>query len=337
MPELRRDPLTRRYTIIAPERAVRPSKAWVDAPAPLDAAQSPFAAGNEHLTPPEIYALRPAGGRPNDPHWRVRVIPNRYPALRVEGSLDPRPEGLYDHLNGLGAHEVIIESPDPAFRLQRLPHEHLVQVLTVYRDRMRDLRGDRRLRFPMLFRNHGAASGASVAHGHAQLIALPVVPDEAQRRLDGAQRYWQHHERNLFTDLVRQEIEDGRRVVAEIGDCLVYAPYASRVPFELCILPRYTMARFEALERPHLEGLAQALSLALDRLDRALGDPPYNLVVQTLPYDLEDVPWYRWQIQIMPNLTRVAGFELGTGFFINPTPPEEAAAFLRTLADPEAR
>lgn len=331
MPELRRDPITRRYTIIAPERAVRPNAAWVTPPESPSTEASPFAAGNEHLTPPEIMALRAPGGTANDPTWRVRVIPNKHPALRVEGDLDARPEGIYGHLNGVGAHEVIIESPDPSFRLQRLPRPRLVEALAVYRDRMRDLQGDRRLKFSLLFRNHGAASGATVAHGHAQLIALPVVPSETQALLDGAQHYFAYHERNVFADIVRQELSDGSRLVFENAGYVLFAPYASRVPFELCIMPRFEMTRFESTRVEHLDLLAEVLSVALDRLDRGLGDPPYNLVIQTAPYDHAEVPWYRWHVQIMPNLTRVAGFELGTGFFINHTAPEEAAAFLRGL------
>lgn len=333
MPELRRDPITRRYTIIAPERATRPPAAWVAPPVTEPGTPSPFAAGNEHLTPPEIAAIRPAGSRRNAPDWRVRVIPNRFPALRIEGDLDPRPEGIYDHLNGVGAHEVIIESPDPEFRLQRLPRAHLVEALGVYRDRMRDLQGDRRLKFPLLFRNHGAASGATVSHGHAQLIALPVVPAEAQVLLDGAERYHAFHARNVFADIVRQEVDDGSRLVHDNGQYVCFAPYASRVPFELCIVPRFAMTRFEDTTAAQLDGLADVLARALDRLDRGLGDPPYNLVIQTAPYALAEVPWYRWHVQIMPNLTRVAGFELGTGFFINGTAPEEAAAFLRGLPE----
>ncbi|MCA9542910.1 MAG: DUF4931 domain-containing protein [Myxococcales bacterium] len=330
MPELRRCPITRRWAIIATERAVRPNglRTTRDTVPP---AISPFAAGNEHMTPPEIHAVRAPGSAPNGPGWRVRVVPNKHPALRVEGDLDKRPVGLYDHMNGIGAHEVIIESPDPDFRLQRLPREHLVDALETYRVRMQDLQHDSRFKFALLFRNHGAASGATVAHGHAQLIALPVVPAETQRMLDGAQQYYRSHERNIFDDIIRQEVDDGRRLVHDAGPFVLIAPYASRVPFELWIVPRFHATRYETANRDQLEALAGVLALALDRLDRGLGDPAYNLVIQSAPYGMDDVPWYRWHIQIMPNLTRVAGFELGSGFFINPTAPEEAAEFLRSL------
>ena len=168
MPELRRDPITHRWVIIATERALRPQDAFEHAVAPVSKT-SPFAEGNEGMTPPEIYAWRPGGGAANGPGWRIRVVPNKFPALRIEGALDEAPDGLYDRMNGIGAHEVIIESPEPDFTLQSLPHPHLTRVLQVYRDRMADLQKDPRFRFSLLFRNHGAAAGASVARWAAAI------------------------------------------------------------------------------------------------------------------------------------------------------------------------
>jgi UDPglucose--hexose-1-phosphate uridylyltransferase len=332
MPELRRDPITHRWAIIATERALRPQDFMGPAQPPI-AKSSPFAAGNERMTPPEIFALRPDGSAPNTPGWTARVVPNKYPALRIEGDLDARPDGIYDHMNGVGAHEVIIESPDPDFTLQALPHDHLTAVLGIYRDRMRDLQRDSRFKFSLLFRNHGAAAGASIAHGHSQLIALPIVPHTVQELLDGAQRYHAFRGRNVFDDIIRQEVTDGRRLVMDTGDYVLVAPYASRQPFELWIIPRAKCSRFEAVDDKALSGLATILRAALDKIDRGLGNPAYNLMIQSAPYGLDEAPWYRWHIQIMPKLTKVAGFEWGTGFHINSTAPEEAAAFLRGLPD----
>lgn len=327
MPELRRDPITHRWAIIATERAVRPKELHLS-PEPLPRTRiCPFCPGNEHATPPEILAVRPKGAS----GWQVRVVPNKYPALRIEGELDRRPEGIYDHMNGVGAHEIIIESPEHDFRLQSLPRPHLVRALEVYRDRMLDLQGDRRFRFSLLFRNYGALAGATIAHGHAQLIALPVVPHQVRELLDGARRYYDFRERNVFDDIIRQEVEDGRRLVHDNGDFVLIAPYASRFPFETWIVPRAHGTRFEAAGHDQLDKLAEMLALALDRLDRALGDPPYNFIIHSAPYGHDDVPWYRWHVVINPVLTRVAGFEWGTGFYINPTSPEEAAEFLRSV------
>ncbi|MCA9539506.1 MAG: galactose-1-phosphate uridylyltransferase [Myxococcales bacterium] len=331
MPELRRDPITHRWAIIATERALRPKDYQIEAVAPPEHKSCPFCAGNEHLTPHEIHAVRARGGIADGPEWQIRVVPNKYPALRIEGGLDKRPEGIYDHMNGVGAHEVIIEAPAHDFKLHRLPRAHLVEALEVYRMRMKDLQGDDRFRFSLLFRNHGAAAGASIAHGHAQLIALPVVPQQVRELLDGARRYYEFRDRNVFEDIVRQELDDGQRLIHENADFVLMAPYASRTPFELWIVPRFHAARFESTTRPQLENLAEALATALDRLDVGLGNPAYNFIIQSAPYEHVDVPWYRWHVQVMPKLTRVAGFEWGTGFYINPTAPEEAAEFLRGL------
>ena len=332
MPELRRDPITHRWAIIATERALRPQD-FIGPAQPPSAKTSPFAAGNERLTPPEIFALRPDGSAPNTPGWTARVVPNKYPALRIEGDLEPRPEGIYDHMNGVGAHEVIIESPDADFTLQSLAPGHLVDVLRIYRDRMRDLQKDQRFKFSLLFRNHGAAAGASIAHGHSQLIALPIVPHTVQELLDGAQRYHAFRGRNVFDDIIRQEVSDGRRLVMDTGDFVLIAPYASRQPFELWIVPRKQSSRFESAEDCDLTALAKVLRAALSKLDVGLGNPAYNLMIQSAPHGHEDTPWYRWHVQIMPKLTKVAGFEWGTGFHINSTAPEDAAAFLRGLPD----
>lgn len=332
MPELRRDPITHRWSIIATERALRP-KAFVQESRqkPPEPAVCPFCAGQEHLTPAEIHRVEsPDGG------WCVRVVPNKYPALRIEGELDKRPEGIFDHMNGIGAHEVIVESPEHDYTLQGLPHDHLVDVLVTYQKRMVDLAGDPRFKFSLLFRNEGQAAGATIPHGHAQLIALPVVPFEVQTLLDGAKRYYDFRDRNVFEDIVRQEVEDGRRLIADNRDFVLVAPYASRFPFEMCIIPREggsNGSRFEDVSREGLASLADILTTALTRLDRALGTPAYNFVIQSAPYEMGELPWYRWHLQIIPKLTRVAGFESGTGFYINPTAPEEAAEFLRNTRD----
>ena len=337
MPELRRDPITARWTIIATERAWRPRDFMHDPQTSPSPSRSPFAPGNEHLTPPEIYALRPDGSAPNGPGWQIRVIPNKYPVLAVEGGLEPRPEGMFDQMNGLGAHEIIIESPDPAFQLHRLPADHLVDVIRVYRDRMADLRGDVRLQHSALFRNQGAMAGASVAHGHAQLVALPIVPPACQRRLDNAKAYFEFRGRNVFDDLVRQEVKAGSRLIYDNGAFVILAPYASASPFEMWIVPRASESHFDRAADDQLAPLADALAQGLGRLEKGLGDPAYNLSLHTAPYPLTEadgrpLPWYRWHVAIEPALTQVAGFERGSGMFINPVAPETAAAFLKGVS-----
>ncbi len=329
MPELRRDPITHRWAIIATERAKRPTSYRFGSQEPTEGLANPFAPGNEHMTPPEIVAVRPAGGYPNDSSWTVRVVPNKYPALRVEGGLDRRPMGIYDMMNGIGAHEVIIESPDEHAKFHSLPREHMIDVLRVYRDRMKDLKRDCRMKFSLLFRNYGSASGATITHAHSQLIALPVVPFEVRELCNGAKRYFDFRERNVFEDMIRFERAEDRRVVFENNDFILIAPFASRVPFELSIIPRFQETHFEETSDGHFNNLAEVLSFALGSLDQNLGDPAYNMIFQSAPYDSGEMPWYRWHIQILPKLVNVAGFELGTGFFINPIAPEEAARVLR--------
>lgn len=319
MPELRRDPITHRWAIIATERALRPKQ--VEAAHPPPSKQiCPFCPGHEGLTPTAIATV-------GDP-WRVRVVPNKYPALRIEGGLDRRPHGIYDQMNGVGAHEVIIEGAAHDFTWQGLDPKHRLDVLRTYRDRVADLARDQRFACSLLFRNHGAEAGATMAHGHAQLIALPVVPLRVQELLDGSRRYFEFRERNVFDDMIGQEVEDSRRLVADNGEFVLIAPYASERPFELWLVPRAAESHFERTSDDRLAAMGELLATALDRLDRGLGGPAYNFIIQSAPYRVA-APWYRWHVQIAPKLATPAGFEWGSGFSINPTAPEEAAAFLR--------
>jgi UDPglucose--hexose-1-phosphate uridylyltransferase len=203
------------------------------------------------------------------------------------------------------------------------------RVLSAYRDRMLDLKQDRRLRHILIFKNQGAAAGATLEHTHSQLIALPIVPDFVREEIEGARRHFAEKERCVFCDIVRQELGDRRRVVAENADIVALAPYAPRFAFETWLLPRRHGARFEEAPRHEYESLARMLRSVLQRMDRALERPPYNLIVHTSPFSEETGDFYHWHVEIMPKLTRVAGFEWGTGFYLNPTSPEEAAQVLR--------
>jgi UDPglucose--hexose-1-phosphate uridylyltransferase len=205
-------------------------------------------------------------------------------------------------------------------------------VLWAFRERMLDLKRDFRLRYILVFKNHGAAAGATLAHPHSQLIALPIVPDFVRDEIDGARRHYAVKERCVFCDIVHDEIRDGRRLIEENADVVALAPYAPRFAFETWILPKRHGSRFEEAERGEYQSLARLLKSVLRRLDRALETPPYNLIIHTSPFseDVSDI--YHWHLEIMPKLTRVAGFEWGTGFYINPTSPEEAARVLRAVA-----
>jgi UDPglucose--hexose-1-phosphate uridylyltransferase len=329
VPELRRDPITGRWVAIATERHKRPNDFRVEKMAIVPADRCPFCPGHEELTPPEIFAHRVNGSAPNTPGWDIRVVPNRFPALRVEGHLDRAHEGLYDRMNGIGAHEVIIESPDHAKDLAAMSESEIVRVLFAYRERVLDLKRDQRFRYIIVFKNHGGAAGATLEHGHSQLIALPVVPDFVRDEIEGARRHYAEKERCIFCDIVRQELSERRRVIAETPHVVALAPWASRVPFEMCLISRHHGSRFEEAPAHEYESLARVLRTVIGRMNRTLESPPFNLIVHTSPFTEDTGAFYHWHVEVMPRLGRVAGFEWGTGFFINPTSPEEAAQVLR--------
>jgi UDPglucose--hexose-1-phosphate uridylyltransferase len=332
LPELRKDPIVGSWVIISTERARRPVTEGAVAMPPPPGGFCPFCTGMEAKTPAEVWADRPPGSAPQTPGWRVRVVPNKFPALKIEGDLDRQGEGLYDKMNGIGAHEVIIETPAHDKVLSDLPEPDVERVLWAYRERIRDLKRDERFRCVMVFKNHGAAAGASLEHSHSQLIALPVVPVTITEELRGARHYFEYKERCIFCDIIKQELADGRRVVYENAAFVAVAPYAPRLPFETWILPKTHAASFEESRTDKLPLLANALRTTLRKLDLALDKTAYNFMLHSAPFANKDAQHYHWHIEIMPRLAKVAGFEHGSGFFINPTPPEDAAAFLRDLA-----
>jgi UDPglucose--hexose-1-phosphate uridylyltransferase len=328
MPELRKDPIHGRWVIIATERGRRPSDFAIEHPHPTGGF-CPLCEGNEDKTPPEVLSYRNNGTPPNSPGWSLRVVPNKFPALRIEGDLDREGEGMFDKMNGVGAHEVVIETPLHQETLATLPLKAVENVLWAYRQRILDLRGDQRLRYVLVFKNHGVAAGASLEHSHSQLIALPIIPRRVSEEIEGAKNYFQYKDRCVFCDIVRQELQQKVRVISENEGFVSVAAFASRFPFETWILPKKHYSNFESMETVDYGQAAQSLSDTLQRLNLVLGDPPYNFIIHTSSFSDGDGDYYHWHFEIMPKLTRVAGFEWGTGFYINPTPPEQAATYLR--------
>ncbi len=328
MPELRKDPIIGRWVIISTERGKRPSEFERARPAPKSGF-CPFCPGHEDKTPPEILGYRKDNGAPDTGGWHVRVVPNKYPALKVEGNLDRVGDGVYDRMNGIGAHEVVIESPGHKDSLSTIPIEQFEEILWSYRDRIIDLKKDDRLRYVLIFKNHGEAAGATLEHSHSQIIALPIIPKRVAEELDGAKAYYEYKERCIFCDIIRQEIMQASRVVAENSDFIAITPYAPKSPFEVWILPKQHEANFENCQKHHYENLSVFFSEILKRMDKVLNFPPYNFILHTAPIRNGDLNFYHWHFELMPKLTRVAGFEWGSGFYINPTSPEEAAKFLR--------
>ena len=282
MPELRKDPIIGRWVIISTERGRRPSE-FLPNEINTRGGFCPLCEGNEDKTPPEIFAVRENGSAPNSIGWTLRVVPNKFPALRVEGKLDREGEGLYDKMNGVGAHEVIIETPKHDETLSTLPTDKVTSVLMAYRERMVDLARDPRVKHILVFKNHGASAGASLEHPHSQIIALPIVPKRVSEELDGAKAYYDYKERCVFCDIVRQEIGYKDRIIGENGGAIALAPFASRFPFETWILPKDHSAYFHRTNPAQLEDVAWLLSDALRRIDVTLPASPYNFRLHSNP------------------------------------------------------
>ncbi|MFQ5883020.1 MAG: galactose-1-phosphate uridylyltransferase [Candidatus Methylomirabilales bacterium] len=333
MPELRKDPVTSRWVIISTERGKRPSD-FSSEPSRPRASLCPFCPGNEEKTPPEILAYRSGGGPPNSGGWRLRVIPNKFPALMIEGDLNRQGDGIYDKMSGVGAHEVIIETPNHDETLTTMPEAAVEDLLWACRDRILDLKKDPRFQYILIFKNHGAAAGASLEHPHSQLIATPIIPKRVREEVGGAKQYYEEKARCVFCDIIRQELSQKSRLILENVHFLALAPFASRLPFEAWIFPKIHAAYFEDVQRDECINLARILQNTLCRMERVLASPPYNFVIHNSPFREDDHLSYHWHIEIAPRLTRLAGFEWGTGFYINPTPPEEAAQYLRDGGGP---
>jgi UDPglucose--hexose-1-phosphate uridylyltransferase len=237
-------------------------------------------------------------------------------------------EGMYDRMNGIGAHEVIIETPEHDLSLADHPAKQVQEILWAFRDRVIELRKDHRFRYIMIFKNHGREAGASLDHPHSQIIALPIVPKRVQEEIEGSRRYWDYKERCVFCDIIHQEEKDQTRIVVQNNSFTAITPFASRFPFETWILPREHGLYFHELQKNQLVDLAEVLRSILGRMKAILDDPPYNFMVHTAPFEHSGIPYYHWHIEVIPKLTSVAGFEWGTGFYINPTPPEDAARYL---------
>jgi|UniRef100_A0A7V3RJ23 UDPglucose--hexose-1-phosphate uridylyltransferase len=332
MPELRKDPVLGRWVIISTEREKRPKNfKFEPEQRRINPEDCPFCPGNESATPPEIYAIRRDGSPPNTPGWSLRVIPNKFPALRIEGDLNRRGEGIYDKMNGIGAHEVIIETNEHRYDLADLPENAFYDLIIAYQKRMLDLKKDPRLRYVMIFKNFGAIAGASLEHSHSQLIATPIIPKRVMEEMDGAKRYFEYRDRCIFCDIIVQETKVSKRMISENNNFISICPFAPRFPFEIWILPRHHISNFEDTVESEIYDLALILKDSLMRLKKALNTPPYNFIIHTTPITLKGIEFYHYHIEIIPILTRTAGFEWGTGFYINPTAPEDSASYLKNI------
>jgi len=328
LPELRKDPVTGRWVIIATDRAKRPND-FIRQPVPSPSARvCPFDYGNESRTPPEIMAYRDSGAH-DEPGWRVRVVPNKFPVLGIEGELNRQGEGMYDKMNGIGAHEVIVEGPDHDKTFGNMAEKLIEEVLWAFKDRVNDLKKDRRFRYIILFKNHGDAAGASLEHPHSQLIALPVIPKRVKEEVDAAKLFHDLKERCIFCDIVRHETAAGVRLVSETDRFAVLAPYAPRFPFETWILPKSHESHFEDADAPTLANLAFILRTTIRKLEKVLERPAFNFIVHSAPIQEGPLAHYHWHIEILPILEAKARSYTFKEIYYSPVTSETAVKRLR--------
>jgi UDPglucose--hexose-1-phosphate uridylyltransferase len=330
MSEIRQDPLSGRWVIIGGERAGRPNE-FVEAATRQQDLPCPFCAGHEAETPPTIATFGSSKMRP----WLVRVVPNKYPAVSVEGTLSvplsaDGTRSVPTTSAAFGRHEVIVESPDHVATISELDDCELDAVFSAYHARLQDLGRSGDFRYVQIFKNVGPGAGASLEHLHSQLIALPTVPEFLEQELAASGTYFQQHGRSLLVDTIKAELSTGQRVVAATNNFVAFCPFASRFAYEVWVAPRRHQARFEAADPGELSELSRLVRDVIGRIECAVGQVAYNYFLHTRPFDMPAYDHYHWHIEIIPRLTKVAGFEWSTGCFINPYPPESAAVHLRS-------
>ncbi len=327
MPELRKDYVTDTWVVFSPARAKRPTDFHTPTRS-TDPSKCPFCPGHEAMTPPEILAYRKDGAA-NGAGWWIRCVPNAFPALQIEGELNRHVSQIFHSMNGVGAHEVIVETPDHDGHFADFSDFQMQEVITAYKHRYVDLTRDKRFKYVLIFKNRGERAGASISHPHSQLIATPIVPRHNHEEESALQRHYEATGGScLYCEIVETELEEKRRVIAENRSFVSISPYAARFPFEAWILPKAHEVAFEDLADAERTPLAWMMKDIIGRLDHVLDDPPFNYYIHTSPCERKEIRFH-WHIEITPRLTEVAGFERGTGFYINPVMPEDAAAILR--------
>ncbi|MBI4839094.1 MAG: galactose-1-phosphate uridylyltransferase [Nitrospirae bacterium] len=338
MHELRKDPVLNRWIIAAKTPpATLTDFVTKEKEEPDDPQSCLLCAGREAGTPPEITAVREKGSKPNSSGWLTRVIPNFKPMLQIEGELNSEGMGMYDKINGVGANELIIETPEHIMNNRELDVRHVTRTLLMYKERILDLENDKRLRYILISKSYGKAAGALYSHPHSQLTASPIIPQRIKEELDSAKAYYKMKERCIFCDILREEEKTGERIVLESRDFIAFCPFASAFPFEIWIVPRKHECSFQETEGKEIEDLGLAIFTLLNKLAKLLNDPPYNLALHNAP---NRVPrrehWhtlgddFHWHIEIVPRLSTPA-FEWSSGFYLLNIPPEAGAKYLREV------
>jgi UDPglucose--hexose-1-phosphate uridylyltransferase len=333
-PEYRRDPVTGRLVIVAPARSGRPIVLDHAAPhhrAVNDRSVCPFCEGREDLTPGELLADRDPGSPANGPGWRLRVVPNKFPAVTAAEGVDAaaRQRGLFDSFPAVGAHELVIECARHESDPTKLTDAEFAAMLRAYRERLAALAADPRFDYASVFKNVGAEAGASLAHLHSQILATAVIPDGVRLELDMAAERYRWTGRCVFCEVIDHERDAGVRVVAESEHFVALTPFAGRFDYEVWVFPTAHFSGYEALTDPRADELAVFLKRVLGKLDAVLRQPAYNYALHTAPLRVGPRPDFHWHLEITPRTARAAGFEWGSGCFIVTVSPEQAAAELR--------
>lgn len=333
-PQWRQDVISGRWTIVATERAARPIETRMIASKTTvsDPSTCPFCPGNEQETPPELFAYRPVGTSSVDGKgWKLRVVPNRFPAVRPAPPSDVHLAGMHRWTPGRGEHELLIQCDDHLRDFAELSPTQSRWVVRCWRDRVAYHRRQGKYPYALLFQNVGGDAGASLEHLHSQLITLLEIPPLVREELAGAERYFLQNGRCGFCMMVEHELADGRRVVAESKRFVVFCPFASRFAFEMWLLPRFHALHFDTLSDDDAHEAADLLHQVVRRLSIGLDQPAYNFVLHTAPFVDGDARLYHWHWEILPRLTSWAGFECGGGWTVIAVPPEQAAQFLRRV------
>ncbi len=329
MAELRQNVVTREWVIINPERTKRPhqfaGKKPVETQLPMSEPECPFCVGNEHLTVNESFKISEGG------NWRVRVVGNKFPAVESTGERVRKIDGIYRSMSAVGFHEVIIEHPLHNMTMALMPDEHVADILTAYRERYREIRWDERVESIIIFKNHGETAGTSLVHPHSQLVATPVVPSQIRNRMEEAMRYFDDTGECVCCRTIKDEINAGERIVYENENFVAFIPYAALSPFHTWIFPRRHSSSFDETTDLEIRDLARCLRAVLAKLHYGLNNPDFNYSIRSVPTRELHVEYFHWYFTLVPRVTKTAGFEIGSGMYVNSALPEQSAEFLRNV------
>jgi len=327
MPEFRQNLATREWVILSPGRAGRPNdfiKAKEKRPqVPEHDSECPFCPGNEERSEKPVYTYS------NGDTWQVRVVPNKFAALKPDLATTRSQVGRFLGAKGFGIAEVVIEHPRHDLSIATMEKEDVAQVLSAYRNRYIDIRGNDKINLVTIFRNHGARAGTSLAHPHSQIIATPIVPPHVRYPMEQAVMYYDRFGRCVYCDMLEEEIEQKERIIMETENFVTFCPYASRSPFETRIYPKKHKASYMLIDNNEIDELADVLRTVLGKLRVCLDDPDYNYIIRSSPVGDENTRHLHWYMVLIPKISTPAGFEIGSGIYINSMPPEDAARYLR--------